>query len=86
MCIGRLKKSHQRHCWVMTLNVECDQVTFWEIGNGNQYVLERRVRRSKRLRKFMTSFTEKHQEKGEENDVQEESNMEFKGGLLLDKE
>lgn len=53
VCIGTLKESHRPHVWVMTIEKNCKDVTFWEASTGKSKRLERRIEQSTELSEYL---------------------------------
>jgi len=53
VCIGTLKESHRPHVWVMTIEKNCKDVTFWEASTGKSKRLERRIEQSTDLSEYL---------------------------------
>ena len=53
LCIGTLKETHREHIWVMTIEKNCRDVTFWEPSTGKSKRLERRIEQSNELSEYL---------------------------------
>jgi hypothetical protein len=43
ICIGKNKETEQRAIWIMTLSLNFDEVTFWEINQPIKYKMHGRI-------------------------------------------
>ncbi len=66
VCWGTLKgdisSSNTKHFWIMTIENNFEDITFWEPMSSKKYVMKNRVRYPKILKKYMKGDFSKEKE------------------------